>query len=202
MGHLTLDTETTGTNSFSDRITQLAFIRYNDNNEPVFKYNEYIIPDGWEIKDIDWYKRNGYSDAEAYEKGKFFTENGMSSEKCKKLGVPLFQALRALQDNLKINVDLIVGHNIAFDKRFVLAEMNRKSIQTALLKFKKSYCTMNKARNVVNAVNKRGGKKAPNLTECVKHFSIKLGGDNFHDAFYDVEACNEVYKQLIKLNIK
>ena len=201
--YIVLDTETTGVSSFKDRITQLAFIRYSENGEVLFKFNEYIKPNNWVIKDIDWYKQNGFSDAEAYEKGKFFTENNMSTKRCQDLGVDLYDALRVLQDNLKM-VNIVVGHNIAFDKRFILSEMKRNGIIVQLLQYKKTYCTMNKSRSIVNALNKYGHKKAPNLTECVNHF--KVGGkgeheqqdENFHDALYDVEMCNEIYRKLIK----
>ena len=174
MAYMVLDTETTGFNHYKDRVTQIAFIVFDDEHKELFRYNEFIKPEGWTIPKTD-----------------FFLEHNMSTEKCERLGVPLYDALRAVQDNLK-KVNLVVGHNIAYDKRFILEEMRRKNITVELFKFKKTFCTMQNNRVKVGAVNKSGGLKNPSLKECAVHFGVKT--DILHDALEDILITSKIYK--------
>jgi len=184
------DTETTGLPknwkaSFLDvnnwpRMTQLAFILFDEDGNDIMKFNELIYPDGW-VMPTD----------------KFWTDNGFSQKENIDLGVLIYDALRNFQEALKI-ADYKVAHNIKFDNNIVLSEMVRSGITHQLFQYKKGICTMNRTTKLCNIKQANGnGIKWPKLMELHNY----LFGEDFdgaHDAFADVYASKKCFIELIK----
>jgi len=192
MNFLIFDTETTGFTKYCDdngkdlknhnRITQLAFILCNNKGDELHKFESLVKPNGWFIPNED-----------------FFKENNMSTDRCEKYGIPIFDALRELQEALK-RCDYKVAHNISFDNRMITAEMIKSKITKELFQFKKGLCTMRSSRDFVLAKDKMNRTKAPNLQELYKY----LFNDTFdgaHDALEDVRATKKCFLECLDRNI-
>lgn len=186
---LVFDTETDGLPKnqgapFSDvnnwpRIIQLGFILIQEDGEILYKYSQLIKPDGWVIP-----------------KEKFWIDNGFSTEINEKHGIPISEALRELQDNLK-QCDYKVAHNLRFDNNIVLAEMLRVGMTHQLMQFKKGICTMTRTTKLVQVKSHAGGTKWPKLIELHQHlFDCEF--DGAHDALADVEATARCLVELLK----
>lgn len=186
--YLFFDTETTGLPknyraSWEDvnnwpRLAQLGFQLYSIDGQLMNEFQSLIKPDGWEIP-----------------KEKFFIENNMSTERCEADGIPIYNAMRHLQDSLK-QCEYKVAHNINFDNPIIGAEMIRNDITHQLFKFKKGYCTMVSNIKLVNAKYPDGrGGKWPKLIE-LHEFLFKEGFDGAHDALEDVRATARCFFEL------
>ena len=91
---------------------------------------------------------------------------------------------------------LLVGHNIQFDKFIARIAMRRFELITdeddAAWKATPTFCTMREMTNVCQLPGKFAGKfKWPNLGEACQHIGKPLVGA--HDAMADLRACKEVY---------
>lgn len=177
--YLIFDTETNGFPPKA-RMTQLAFILYAEDGTIVKQYESLIKPDGWVVP-----------------KDKFFIDNNMSTERCEKHGVPVFEALRELQDSLK-QCDYKIAHNINFDNQIVAKELKLANIEEALFKYKKGHCTMLSNIKFVGALNKWGKPgKWPKLEELYRKLFNKEMVDA-HDALADVAQTGECFFELKK----
>ena len=99
------------------------------------------------------------------------------------------------------HADLVVAHNINFDKQVMETAIARRTGGTMRLT-KDLYCTMRNATDIVKApptakmvAAGRTHWKSPNLGECIKHFFDEELEDA-HDAMVDVQACRRVYFKL------
>ena len=97
--------------------------------------------------------------------------------------------------------DIIAGHNIRFDMNMLYVEAQRIGEQARVVALKEKLVdTMTSSKDAVQAVNKRGHRKNPNLQEAYKHFY----GEEFdgaHNALADVMATAKVLKALYKEKI-
>lgn len=105
------------------------------------------------------------------------------------------EELRALFDS----ADLIVGHNVSADERYLRVELERCGLRLRKLN---SFCTMNYATGIMNMTRKvvTGRPKPPRLEELCAHYGIDEarirercaqwfgGGSDKHDARYDTAA--------------
>lgn len=175
--YLFFDTETNGFPPAA-RMTQLAFMLYNEEGELMLQFESIIKPDGWTVP-----------------KEKFFIDNNMSTERCEEEGIEVFDALRTFQEALKL-CKYKIAHNINFDNQIVSKEIKLAGIEPALFQFKKQFCTMMSTVDFVGAINKWGKPgKWPKLEEL----HIKLFGENFdgaHDALADVKAMAKCFFEL------
>lgn len=100
--------------------------------------------------------------------------------------------------------NLIVGHNIDFDKQYVMHMMERNldglspEARSAFYLDVPSFCTMKDTvvKKYVGAKNKNGRLKFPNLTEL----HMKLFGAGFgdvHDAMADIRATKNCFFKLV-----
>ena len=187
--YLVFDTETTGLPKYFNspmedvdnwpRMTQLAFQLIDIDGTVIYEYQSLIKPDGWEVP-----------------KEKFFIENNMSTERCEEEGVPVYDALREMQNSLK-KCKYKVAHNIAFDRNILGAELIRAGITLELFKFKPEICTMKETTNHVKAKSHGGRNKWPKLIELYNHlFSEEFEGA--HDAMADVSATSKCLIESIK----
>lgn len=126
--------------------------------------------------------------------------HGITTEKAERLGCTPKLALEAFK-YLYDHADLLVAHNISFDKGIVEVAIARDQEQRRQLTCP-LFCTMEAATPVVNlpptermiAVGMKK-PKPPKLEECIRHF-FDEGLDGAHHAMVDVRACKRVYFHL------
>lgn len=96
-------------------------------------------------------------------------------------------------NNMLWQSDLLVAHNIDFDKGVMATAFSRENFHTRLGKIDK-FCTMRSATNIIGipSTYKEGQLKWPSLTECMEFF-FKEKFDGAHDAYNDVRACIRVF---------
>jgi DNA polymerase-3 subunit epsilon len=117
-------------------------------------------------------------------------------------GIPIQQALAHLADNMS-EADIIVGHNILFDKRMLMVELTRNKMKNCLYKNGlpiPEYCTMKRTTELckIPTTNKKTGEiynKYPTLSELHNQlFCRKPRGT--HNAIADVMICLRCYIML------
>jgi DNA polymerase III epsilon subunit-like protein len=122
-------------------------------------------------------------------------------------GVPIVEALAVFEKTL-VEADLIVGHNISFDKKMLMVELLRHQLPNFFYFAKGStsgsrrdqyaeYCTMKQTTELcaLSAVNKTTGKtycKYPTLSELHEHL-FKSKPNGVHNAMIDVLVCLRCY---------
>jgi len=126
--------------------------------------------------------------------------HGITTQKACEFGVGIEFAMAAFS-HLYHRSDLIVAHNIAFDKQIMETAIARHYKATRPIT-KPMFCTMKAASPIINlpptdrmiaaGINK---PKAPKLEECIKHF-FDEDLEGAHDAMVDVAACHRVYFHL------
>jgi DNA polymerase III epsilon subunit-like protein len=122
---------------------------------------------------------------------------------CDKTGISIYSAITMFNSALD-KADVIVGHNISFDKRLVMVECKRlnkyqrftvKGVQKA------EYCTMKKGTDVckieVTAANGDKYNKFPTLSEL--HFKLfGVAPQGTHNALADILICLRCYVKMTK----
>lgn len=128
--------------------------------------------------------------------------HGITNEKCQQLGQPIDVVLDIWDAELR-EADLIVGHNISFDKRILMVEAIRKKRPqyfTVNTIKKPEYCTMknNVDRCKFQALSKTGETyyRYPKLFE-LHNLLFGYIPQGLHDAFSDVLICLRCYMQCI-----
>lgn len=95
------------------RITQIAWKVIDVEEElELIEFQSLIYPDGWTIPEEP-----------------FFIENNMSTERCIQEGKPIEYVLNRFVEDVS-DVDLLVCHNVNFDRNVIGAEMIRAGIST------------------------------------------------------------------------
>ena len=122
---------------------------------------------------------------------------GITTSRAKSEGVNLRTVLNEFMDDL-VDAELVIGHNIDFDKHVLGCELYRERLDYDTLLNKKSVCTMQRSTNfcaIPNPNSYYGGYKWPKLEELYqKLFDTTLS--NAHDALSDVEATRKCYFEL------
>ena len=175
--YLILDTETTGVTP-QDRIVSICWALYDDRGQETATIHRIIRPDGFTIP----------AGATAI--------HGITTETARRRGIPLVEALTALQaDVVRHTPGLYVGHNVSFDRPIVLNEYARLGHPENLSPLP-TFCTMKRSTQLcaLPQVNGRGFKW-PKLAELHHHlFGRPHGGA--HDAEADVRACAKCFFEL------
>ena len=110
--------------------------------------------------------------------------HGITRARMKSKGIPIDDALDDFEEALA-EADLVVGHNVRFDKNMILAEAHRNSRPFTFNK-KGEYCTMLRSVDVCKL--RKEGKahfKYPNLSELYNHFFGEMPR-GVHDSMADV----------------
>ncbi len=187
---LFLDTETTGLPEGKNislyntqkwpYVIQLSYIIFDTEvNEVVHTFDSVIkLDDNVEISE------------------KSISMHGVTRERSQTEGVIMKGALEELNDNLK-TIDLIVGHNISFDKQIMIVENIRNNVFSLFPK-KQSFCTMKEYKMYCDIKKERadGTTYAKYPTLCELH--EKLFGtkpNNLHNSYVDVLVCARCYMQ-------
>ena len=182
---LVIDTETTGlpkrnTSIYKTEewpyIIQLSFILFDTISlNIIYKYNEYIKP-----------PENITISQDS------FNIHKISNEFVNKNGINIVDALTSLNTILMMS-DLIIGHNISFDKQIIIVEFIRNNIKSNLTN-QKYFCTM---KNYVNycKIPKPSDPlkfKYPKLSELYKTIFI-MNPDDLHNSYNDILLCLRCY---------
>jgi len=120
--------------------------------------------------------------------------HGITTEKATEKGFALNNVLTVFAKRVR-EADLIVGHNISFDRKIVGAEFYRLGVEDVLHE-KQRVCTMFSSIKFCNIPGKYGRPKWPKLQEL----HVKLFGKEFEDAhssLADIEATARCYFALI-----
>ena len=121
------------------------------------------------------------------------------------------QALKEFIDDVKL-AELVIGHNVQFDRKMVVAELLRMGKENNLPQLNDMMndanfeCTMNETTEVCNLkykqnyIDKNGIAtffykiKSPKLSEAYKHFfGYEPTGEALHDALVDVVVCLRIF---------
>lgn len=122
--------------------------------------------------------------------------HGITKEKCWQYGVEMPFALRTFLDVYK-KAEVVIAHNIAFDKQLVDLE-EKAAFQCSTLDWKKGKCTMLATTPICKLIGKYPGKyKWPKLIEAYRH-CFQKDFDGAHDALADVRATAAVFKWLVE----
>lgn len=121
---------------------------------------------------------------------------------CEANGISITEALNYFNKALS-NADVVVGHNISFDKRMIMVECKRSNIYQKFTTNgvqKEEYCTMKKGTDicqiVMTAQNGDSYLKFPTLTELHQRlFDYKPHGT--HNALIDVLICLRCYVKIV-----
>lgn len=182
--YLVFDTETTGPiekgATFKPlkgfpRIVQIAWNTYTSNGKLISSQSFIIKPEGFKIP-------------------KSATKiHGITNKQAKKEGLPSKYVMQMFVNALN-KTKVVVGHNVSFDSRVVMAECIENKLYCPIFQRDK-FDTMKEYKNYVKATNKNGKIKFPKLDELYykvfkKHF------DNQHNASADVNATAECFFKL------
>lgn len=122
----------------------------------------------------------------------------ISRDKLNKDGISIDEALNKF-NNWAEKCDLLVGHNVSFDKRMVIVEGIRNKIR---MDIQYTYCTMKQSTEICKIEREfpDGTKyfKYPSLTELYKHLFNKIP-KNTHNALIDILICMRCFCK-IELN--
>lgn len=190
---LVFDTETTGlpaernTSIFeTDKwpyIVQLTYLLYDMKNHNVIEMEDLIIKCEIDIPE------------------EASNIHGITTNISMIKGLEIDKALDLFDSALK-RADVVVGHNISFDKRLYMVEtIRRKRRQYFTVdKIKKEeYCTMKNGKNLckLEKISYKGEKyyKYPTLTELYKTLFNKEP-NGVHNALNDVLACFRCYHKM------
>ena len=166
------------------RMIQLAWLVTDEHGNILKRQSHIIYPQGFIITD----EVEGLT--------------GITTSRAKSEGVNLRTVLNEFMDDL-VDAELVIGHNIDFDKHVLGCELYRERLDYDTLLNKKSVCTMQRSTNfcaIPNPNSYYGGYKWPKLEELYqKLFNTTLS--NAHDALSDVEATRKCYFELKKQGI-
>lgn len=176
-------------------IVQLSYVIYNvHSNQIDLSYNEILkLPEYIDISE------------ESIKLHKITKEINQT------LGIDRRMALQTFNAALK-QADIVVGHNISFDKRMIMVECARNAVYHRFndrgIK-KDEYCTMKNSVDIckIEKINSKGEKyfKYPTLSELYNHLFQEIPR-NTHNSFVDVLLClrcfiKVLYNQdLLKIN--
>lgn len=194
---LVFDTETTGLpeeNNVSildtfrwPYIVQLSFIYYDSEINDVIDYYDNVIklPDNITIPEDST------------------RIHGITNEIMREKGINIKTALKKFNDTLK-ECDVVVAHNISFDKRMIMVECIRNKISQHFTRGqnkKSEFCTMKNTKDIckIKMVNIKGEEylKSPKLSELYT-FIFKEQPKNLHNSFVDVLLCLRCYFAIIE----
>jgi DNA polymerase-3 subunit epsilon len=193
---LVFDTETTGLPTDYNapahesakwpHIVQLSFLLYDTDQKTVLDYSDYIVrvDPAVEIPPAS------------------IAIHKITRERCEQEGLPMPVVLAEFITVLA-EADLIIGHNITFDKKMLLAEMYRHQPTAAVLQIFQSvpeFCTMKRTVELckIPVVNKTTGKtynKWPTLSE-LHNTLFQNTPIGTHNAMADVLICLRCYVYL------
>ena len=126
------------------------------------------------------------------------TVNGLTEEVLS--GKQLSNRKTALEEFVsdKDSCDLLVAHNLEFDKKFIIASCREEGVKFASSGWSQSYDTMKRTTNYCQLPKDWGnGYKWPKLTELADCLGINYSNISLHDSSGDVELTKRCFEQII-----
>jgi len=120
--------------------------------------------------------------------------HGISAEMCGRFGVQPIVAV-SLFNQLCMQADIIVAHNISFDESVMRTALHRLGNKPDRFEGRSLVCTKEATTDILKLPGKYG-YKWPTLAEAYRHYT-GLEIENAHDALSDTLACLEVYRALV-----
>ena len=185
---MVLDTETGGTNPKNDALCEIAFVVIDDRMNELHRYEAIVAPHYVQYGDEPCEVRLGEYKERAME------VNGISMDEIEKGESYCVVAEETAFSLISLDVLHVIGHNIAFDIRFVNAMLRSEEYQISIAPI----CTLKIAKKW--AKEKDVEIESFSLTGLCKHFGIV--NNNPHRAMGDVEATLELYKKLKELGVE
>ena len=191
---LIFDTETTGLPKGNPSqneiekwpyIVQLSYILYDISKHKVLVSHDHIIKLG--------------DNVEISKKSEEM--HGISKERSQNEGIDIELALDLFNICLQ-NTNILVAHNISFDKSMLLAEAIRNNMNISFSKFKYlEYCTMKRSVELCNieTLHKASGRtyiKYPTLSELHKKL-FKTIPQGTHNSFIDILICMRCFYKMM-----
>ncbi|CAB4801206.1 MAG: 3'-5' exonuclease [Actinobacteria bacterium] len=192
---LAFDTETTGLpqnynalvtdSSKWPYIIQLGFIVFDTTTKEILEYSDRII----------------HLPNEVTISPESMAIHKITRERSIREGIPIRQALIEFTEAIQMS-DVIIAHNLSFDKKMILAELNRQHLPNCFIHpdgfSVKEYCTMQESIQLCKVPNQnkkyaaQGQFKWPRLSELHAHlFHCEPAGT--HNAIADVMICLRCY---------
>jgi DNA polymerase III subunit epsilon len=127
--------------------------------------------------------------------------HGIDRARCVREGVPIETVIRKFQRALR-GADVVIAHNLDFDKPLIMAECGRHSIPHGFCNSKEYYCTMKNGIKLckLESTNPRTGRtyyRYPKLDALHEKLfgSVPRGT---HDALVDVLVCFRCYCKMVR----
>jgi len=191
---IVLDTETTGVPQKGASIyetekypyiIQISWAIYDDEEKRVIEEKDYIISLS---KNVEITQES-------------INIHGITREISEMKGVSIREALFDLNVAFR-SCNMMVAHNLSFDKRMVIVESKRNRIYINFPE--KEYCTMKNSVNVckipIVLANGDNVYKFPKLVELYKYlYNTDETPENMHNSMVDVNICMKCYAALIEL---
>jgi DNA polymerase-3 subunit epsilon len=167
-------------------IIQLSFMVFDTDTKEILEYSDHIIQ-------LDTTVNISPGSIAIHQ---------ITAQRSQNEGIPIKQALAQLADNMS-DADVIVGHNILFDKRMLMVELTRNKMKNCLYKNGlpiPEYCTMKRTTELckIPTTNKKTGEiynKYPTLTELHTYLFCKKPRGT-HNAIADVMICLRCFVML------
>lgn len=182
---LVFDTETTGLNPQWNVILQLSYqIVDSDTWSSIKTVNHYFSwPEDKSRVSQDAIKVNGLTE-------EVLSGKQLSNRKA------AFEEFVADKDSC----DLLVAHNLEFDKKFIIASCREEGVKYASSGWSQSYDTMKRTTNFCQIPKVYGGGyKWPKLIELAMCLGIDYSHISLHDSSGDVELTKLCFKQLVAI---
>ena len=180
---LVFDTETSGLDPQWNVILQLSY--------------QIVDPDLWAtIKTVNHYF--AWPDNKARVSEGAIRVNGLTEEVLS--SKQLSNRKAALEEFVtdKDSCDLLVAHNLEFDKKFIIASCREEGVKFANSGWSHSYDTMKRTTNYCQIHKDWGnGYKWPKLTELADCLGINYSNISLHDSSGDVELTKRCFEQII-----
>ena len=98
----------------------------------------------------------------------------------------------------KDSCDLLVAHNLEFDKKFIIASCREEGVKFANSGWAQSYDTMKRMTSYCQIPKDWGsGYKWPKLTELADCLGIDYSHISLHDSSGDVELTKQCFKKIV-----
>lgn len=180
---LIFDTETSGLDPQWNVILQLSY--------------QIVDSDSWvTIKTANHYF--AWPENKARVTQEAITVNGLTEEVLS--GKQLSNRKTALEEFVsdKDSCDLLVAHNLEFDKKFIIASCREEGVKFASSGWSQSYDTMKRTTNYCQLPKDWGnGYKWPKITELADCLGINYSNISLHDSSGDVELTKRCFEQII-----
>ena len=125
--------------------------------------------------------------------------HGISEEDCERFGVASIVAC-SLFNQLCVQADVIVAHNMSFDQSIMLTALYRLGGKPNRMDGKRLICTKEESTDVLKLPGQYDSYKWPTLAEAYRYFQGEEI-EGAHDALIDTEACLVVFRGLVDLGV-